>query len=90
MMVEVFKTNVADKDQANILVDQIHKNFTDYKANFDLDDCDKILRIKGVNELIESSLVIDLLKEFGFNAEVLPDELPIVARQYSLHKISTK
>ncbi len=36
MMVEVFKTNVADKDQANILVDQIHKNFTDYKANFDL------------------------------------------------------
>ncbi len=78
MMVEVFKTNVTGQSDANMLVDQIHKNFTDHKANFDLHDCDKILRIKCVNKLIESSLVIDLLKEFGFNAEVLPDELPLV------------
>ncbi len=77
-MVEVFKTNVNDQIQANMLVDQIHKNHTGYKANFDLEDCDKILRIKYVNGLIESSFVINLLNDFGFNAEVLPDDIPPV------------
>lgn len=73
-MVEVFKTNVKDWDHANMLLDQIHKTFGDYKANFDLEDCDKILRVKCATGLIESSLLINLLKDFGFNAEVLPDD----------------
>ena len=77
-MVEVFKTNVGNQVQATMLVDQIHKNFSYYKANFDLEDCDRILRIKYVNGFIEPSLVINLLDDFGFNAEVLPDDLPVV------------
>ena len=44
-MVEVFRTNVKQRDHANILISQIHKAFPDYKANFDLEDCDKILRV---------------------------------------------
>ena len=44
-MVEVFKTNVHDVDQVNLLLNQIHNTFKGYKANFDLEDCDKILRI---------------------------------------------
>ena len=72
-MVEVFKTNVNERDHANMLINQIHKIFTDYKANFDLDDCDKILRVKSIKGVIEPSCLIDLLKKFGFHAEVLPD-----------------
>jgi hypothetical protein len=71
-MVEVFKTDVKDPDQANMLIDQIHKNFIDYKVNFDLEDCDKILRVKSEKDLIQSSPLIDLLNSFGFKAEVLP------------------
>src|SRR6478609_6922826 len=45
MKVEVFKTNVADPERAKWLVDQIERNFTNCKVNFDLDDCDRILRV---------------------------------------------
>lgn len=74
-MIEVFKTNVQDHNHANMLVDQIHKTFTDYKANFDLHDCDNILRVKCTNGLIQPSLLINLLENYGFQAEILPDDI---------------
>ena len=74
-MVEVFRTNVKDRSQANMLVNQIHKSFVGYKANFDLEDCDSILRVACTTELIQVSYLILLLKDFGYMAEVLPDEI---------------
>ena len=74
VMIEVFKTNVQDHDHAVMLIDRIHETFDGYKANFDLDDCDNILRVKCTTGYIQSSLLIDLLNNFGFRAEVLPDE----------------
>lgn len=71
-MVEVFKTNVEDHQQAKILLEEIHKVFTGYKANFDLDDCDNILRVQSAGTVQTRSL-ISLLKDFGSAAEVLPD-----------------
>ena len=73
-MVEVFKTNVNERGHANMLIDLIHKTFIDYKANFDLWDCDKILRVECRTGLIIPATLIDLLKEFGFHAEVLPGD----------------
>ena len=75
-MIEVFKTDVKDRDQANLLIDRIHKIFADYKANFDLEDCDNILRVKCTTGIVQSSSLIHLLKGFGFNAEILPDVTP--------------
>lgn len=77
-MVEVFKTNVTSQEHANMLVNRLHEIFPPYKVNFDLDDCDNILRIKSANGSVECFLVIDILKEFGFAAEVLPDDPPPV------------
>ena len=74
MSVEVFKTNVQEWYHANMLVAEIHKRFTGYKANFDLDDCDKILRVKAVTDMIPPAPIILLLRLYGFHAEVLPDE----------------
>jgi len=74
-MIEVFKTNVDDRVQANLLVDQIHQTYSDYKANFDLEDCDKILRVASSTNFVCADCLINLLQEFGFQAEVLPDEL---------------
>ena len=73
-MIEVFKTNVESYDQAAMLMDQIHKNFAGYKANFDLQDCDNILRVKSLTESIESDCLINFLKDLGYEAEILPDE----------------
>lgn len=71
-MVEVFKTNVKDPGHADMLIAQIHKAFKDYKANFDLKDCDNILRIKCVTAPVQPVGVIELLKSLGFDAEILP------------------
>ena len=61
-MVEVFKTNVMDRRQAQMLVDQIHQLFKNYHSNFDLEDCDKILRIECNTELVCAKENINLVK----------------------------
>ena len=73
-MVEVFKTDVTSADQAGKLLVQIHASFKDYRANFDLQDCDHILRVKSNASAVCPVLVIDLLAKAGHHAEVLTDE----------------
>ena len=73
-MVEVFKTNVASHLQEANLVRVIEGSFEGYKANFDIDDCDHILRIESVKN-IEVTRLICFLKDIGVMAEVLPDEV---------------
>lgn len=70
-MVEIFKTNVSNRWQANLLVEQIHSLFSSYRANFDLDDCDRILRVQCAQGDVQPRLLIDFLHEMGFRAEVL-------------------
>lgn len=77
MKVEVFKTDVADPERAKWLVDQIERNFTNCKVNFDLEDCDRILRVMFEGK-IQSDLLIDLLKNIGCLAEVLPDKIQTI------------
>jgi len=72
-MIEVFKTNVTHPDQANRLIGRIHHAYRQYVANFDLEDCDRILRVRSINGRIEPSSLIDLLNSLGVKAEVLPD-----------------
>jgi len=73
-MVEVFKTNISERFYADMLIEQIHKTFTGYKANFDLEDCDRILRVKSSTGYIPTAPLIKLLNDFGFYAEPLPDD----------------
>ncbi len=71
-MVEVFKTDVKHRAQAQKLIAQIAERFH-FKATFDLQDQDKVLRVISNDEFIESIPVIHLLNDNGFQAEVLPD-----------------
>ena len=77
MIIEVFKTNVRYPDHAKMLIDQIHETFIDYTANFDLEDCDKILRVESSKGFIQVPRLISLFKKFGFDAEVLSDDIPV-------------
>ncbi|PKD17213.1 hypothetical protein APR41_07225 [Salegentibacter salinarum] len=72
-MVRVFKTNITDTNLADEFIDSIHLNFSNYIANFDLEDCDNILRIESFNNEICRDSIINLLAEKGFYAEELPD-----------------
>jgi hypothetical protein len=68
-MVEIFKTNVQEFSEAQKLVALLRRHFPDSKINFDLDDCDKVLRVEGRNLRIEK--VVTLVTEKGFLCKVL-------------------
>lgn len=68
-MIEVFKTNVKSKTSAKKICSDLIAILPDSKINFDLEDCDKILRIES--SLISSCKIIDVLKNRGFLCKVL-------------------
>jgi hypothetical protein len=68
-MVEVFKTNVQKKAQSKMLLCALSETFPSFKINFDLSDCDKVLRVEGDN--MESFRIMTLVKECGFMCEIL-------------------
>jgi len=63
-MVEVFKTNVQKETEKNYIIAIIQSQFPDYKVNFDLEDCDKILRVEGAH--IELKNIIDYVNCLGY------------------------
>lgn len=74
-MVEVFKTNVNDYRHAKRLVVIICESFPGYVANFDLEDCDRILRVKYHDGIVASGLIIELMRREGYFVEILCDEV---------------
>jgi hypothetical protein len=74
-MVEVFKTNVGDYEQASWILDRIHEMFKNYIANFDLEDCDHILRVQTNDASIEIAAILNLIENEGFYADILEDQV---------------
>lgn len=69
MNIEVFKTNVQEATIADKLIILIHEHFPGNKINFDMHDCDKILRVEGEN-LIASNIV-SIVNAHGFMCVIL-------------------
>lgn len=72
-MIEVFKTNIRDPRKAKTLATMISIQFPDYRVNFDLDDCDKILRVVG--ERIDNAAIIELAASMDCLVEELADQI---------------
>ena len=68
-MVEVFKTNVQHRELAEQLAAILRGRFAFFKINFDLEDCDKILRVEGKQICVET--IIEILSTHGLECEVL-------------------
>lgn len=67
--VEIFKTNVADRVQAAGLLSLLAEQFPMLRINFDLSDCDRILRVEG--QEIANDLIIDLVTMRGYYCRLL-------------------
>ena len=52
-LVEIFKTNVEDLQEAMHLTDKLQRMLPACKINFDLQDTDRILRIEGADIQID-------------------------------------
>lgn len=68
-MIEVFKTNVYRITEAKKMAALLLNHFPGSKINFDLDDCDKVLRVEGRYFVTEK--VMTLMKESGFQCAIL-------------------
>jgi hypothetical protein len=69
--VYVFKTTIETEQQAAEIGVSLNAIEAIAKWNFDLQDCDRILRIEAVQ--LEATRVCDMLKQSGFDCEELPD-----------------
>ena len=67
--VEVFRTNVPNKKHADDIVSLLTLHFPNSKINFDLEDCDKVLRVEAKSICIET--IVALVTERGFVCDVL-------------------
>jgi hypothetical protein len=69
-MVKVFKTNVLFQKDALQIVANLEEIMTNARINFDLEDCDKILRIEGTNKF-KNLYIMNFLERLGYNCEIL-------------------
>ena len=68
-MIYIFKTSVKTKIQVKKLKSHIDKTLPNEKWNFDLDDCDRILRIDSEENIVLQ--ITDLLNLHQFNCTEL-------------------
>lgn len=69
-MVEIFKTNVIEQHEADRLVEKLVQAIPQARVNFDLWDCDKVLRIEHAH--IPIPLVCELVAAEGYACEEFP------------------
>jgi len=70
MVVEVFKTNVTDREVADKIISDLSLTLPQSRINFDLTDCDNILRIESSTHIhIES--ISEQISRWGYQCEVL-------------------
>lgn len=68
-MVEVFKTNVTEVELSERIIGQLLYHFPDSRINFDIEDCDKVLRVEATAVISEK--IIAILNANGYSCEVL-------------------
>lgn len=69
-MIEVFKTNITQVDQAERLKAELTNRLPVARINFDLDDCDHILRVE-VDTPQAVAFVQHHIQQHGFICEAL-------------------
>jgi hypothetical protein len=68
-MVEIFRTNITDGMQANLLLRLLKEQWPQYEASFDLEDCDRILRIES--DVVDLAQITSMMQLQGYVCEVL-------------------
>lgn len=68
-MIEIFKTNVKVEEQCHAIISALINTFASVKVNFDLEDCDKILRVEGADFSVDQ--IMKTVHILGYRCEVL-------------------
>ncbi len=68
-MVEVFKTNVQEHDHAAELTALFTRCYPGHRINFDLEDCDRVLRIEG--NTFHPGHIVSMMHEHGYECSIM-------------------
>ena len=69
-MITIFKTNVESEEEAMMVLNYLFTSYPNFEINFDLEDCDNILRVKG--EKFTDAEIFSVLNTLGYSCEALP------------------
>ena len=72
-IVQVFKTDVQDQLAARRIILFLQQSFSHCRINFDLDDCDRILRIESLHGSVEEAEIQLLIARCGHRCEPLQE-----------------
>jgi hypothetical protein len=72
-MVEIFKTNVTSKKVAGRVLKALQAQMPAYAFNFDLEDCDRILRAQSRDTGLAVHDIINVAKSCGLEIQLLVD-----------------
>ncbi len=65
----VYKTNVKDHSKAELIIETIHRYFPGAVVSFDLEDCDKVLRVENPIKTINDDKISSILEKFEIEIE---------------------
>lgn len=71
--IEVYATTVTSRSAAEALLAQLRRFFPGWCISFDLEDCDRVLRVASAGNPIPTDFIEDLLRQSGYGCEPLPD-----------------
>ena len=71
--IEVYRTTVTSRLAAEGLLGQLRRIFPGWCISFDLEDCDRVLRVETTGEPIPVDFIAGLLQHSGYGCEPLPD-----------------
>jgi hypothetical protein len=69
--VEIFKTDVMQECEAATLISLLLQHLPHCRINFDLEDCDRILRIESAQQEINLPQVIHIMNRQGYACTLL-------------------
>lgn len=67
--IEVFGTNVGSAREAGYVKDVLYRCFPQSRITFDLQDCDKVLRLEGID--LAPAKIQSLVESLGFYCQPL-------------------
>jgi hypothetical protein len=68
-MIEFFRTNVNSAQQADMMTALLLNSYPSAAITFDLEDCDRILRIVGVHS---PQHIVAIMMSHGYDCQPLP------------------
>lgn len=68
-MIEIYRTNIEDDNEAAAIAVSLLKEFPYLKVDFDLEDCDHILRVQG--KFIPCKQIRSMVSNSGYECSIL-------------------